>query len=49
MSSQTSRWMRLTLPAAVAIASGCVSQSEMLNQRKDGVMQTALQRGRSQK
>jgi hypothetical protein len=30
----------------VAIAAGCVSQQQMLNQRQSGAVDTALQRGR---
>lgn len=41
----TRPWMAVVLGAVAAIA-GCATQNQMLNQRQDGAVQTALQRGR---
>lgn len=37
---------RLALVAVAATLTGCATQSQMLDQRQDGAVQTALQRGR---
>jgi hypothetical protein len=42
----TKRGMLLRLSAVVAIAAGCATQTQMLDQRQDGAVQTALARGR---
>ena len=44
--SRMNGWMRRALLAAVATSAGCASQSQLLAQKQDTAMQTALQRGR---
>jgi hypothetical protein len=44
--SKATKWMRLALSAAAAAAASCAAQSQMLAQKQDAAMQTALQRGR---
>ena len=42
----TTRCMAGVLFVAAAVAGGCATQTQMLAQRQDGAVQTALQRGR---
>ena len=42
----TKQWTVSTLCAVVLGTVGCATQSQMLTQRQDGAVQTALQRGR---
>ena len=42
----TKRRTVATCLVAVAVATGCATQNQMLTQRQDGAVQTALQRGR---
>lgn len=44
--SKMNRWRRCALLAAVATTAGCAAQSQLLAQKQDTAMQTALQRGR---
>jgi hypothetical protein len=40
------RWTALSLILMAAAPMGCATQSQMLTQKQDGAVQTALQRGR---
>ena len=42
----TTRWKAGALFAVAAVTVGCATQTQMLAQRQDGAVQTALQRGR---
>jgi len=42
----SNRWMTLAPAALITAALGCASQSQMLAQKQDSAIQTALQRGR---
>jgi hypothetical protein len=47
MTKQTAKWQRLAFLAAIAAAAGCpASQNQLLAQKQDAAMQSALQRGR---
>jgi len=47
MNGKKSAWIRLVILAAAASAAGCpASQSQLLAQKQDVAMQSALQRGR---
>jgi hypothetical protein len=42
----TNHWLRTALVAVAIATGGCATQQQMLDQRQDGAVQTALTRGR---
>jgi hypothetical protein len=42
----TNHGLRAALAAVAIVAGGCATQQQMLDQRQDGAVQTALTRGR---